>query len=198
MSRVRFPVQPRGFSLLEVLLVTSIVATLAAVSIPVTAGALDELRTSMAARYLEGRIMNARATAVRRSTRIGLRFEPVGNDWRIGEYSDGNGNGIRATDIASGVDSEVAQAEFISRLFPGVGFGLHSGVPDVDGSRSSGADGLRIGASGILTLGPDGTATSGTLYIRGRRGQYAVRILGITGRTRVLRFYPGTGQWTTN
>ena len=198
MSRCRLLLRSNGFSVLEVLLVTSIVATLAAVSIPVTAGALDELRTSMAARYLEGRIMNARATAVRRSTRIGLRFEPAGHDWRIGEYADGNGNGIRATEIASGVDSQVAQTEFLGGLFPGVGFGLHSGVPDVDGSRSSGADGLRIGASGILTLGSDGTATSGTLYVRGRRGQYAVRILGMTGRTRVLRFHPGTGQWTTN
>jgi hypothetical protein len=66
-------------------------------------------------------------------------------------------------------------------------------VSDVDGSPSSGADGLRIGASGILMLGPDGTATSVTLYARGRRGQYAVRILGVTGRTRVLRFHAGTG-----
>jgi prepilin-type N-terminal cleavage/methylation domain-containing protein len=197
MSPVRFPVQPRGFSLLEVLLVTSIVATLAAVSIPVTAGALDELRTSMAARYLEGRIMNARATAVKRSTRIGLRFEPVEHDFRIGEYADGNGNGVRASEIAAGLDPEIGQAEFIGGLFPGVGFGLHDGVPDVDGSLSTGSDGLRIGSSRILTLGPDGTATSGTLYVRGRRGQYAVRILGITGRTRVLRFHPGTGQWIT-
>src|SRR5262245_23436539 len=160
MSRCRVLVRSSGFSVLELLLVTAIVATLAAVSIPVTAGALDELRTSMAARYLEGRIMNARATAVRRSTPIGLRFEPAGGDWRIGEYADGNGNGIRATEIASGVDSEVAQAEFLGSLFPGVGFGLNAGVPDVDGSRSSGPDGLRIGASGILTLGPDGTASS--------------------------------------
>ena len=46
MSRCRILVRSNGFSVLEVLLVTSIVATLAAVSIPVTAGALDELRTS--------------------------------------------------------------------------------------------------------------------------------------------------------
>ena len=197
MLSVRFPVHAQGFSFLEVLLVTSIVATLAAVSIPVTAGALDELRTSMAARYLEGRIMNARATAVKRSTRIGLRFEPVDNDCRIREYSDGNGNGLRASEIAAGLDPEIGQAEFIGSLFPGVGFGLHEGVPDVDGSRATGSDGLRIGPSRILTVGPDGTATSGTLYVRGRRGQYAVRILGVTGRTRVLRFHPGTGQWIT-
>lgn len=197
MSPVRCSVQSRGFSLVEVLLVTSILATLAAVSIPVTAGALDELRTSMAARYLEGRIMNARATAVKRSARIGLRFEPVENDCRIGEYADGNSNGVRASEIAVGLDPEIGQAEFIGGLFPGVGFGLHNGVPDVDGSLSTSSDGLWIGSSRILTLGPDGTATSGTLYVRGRRGQYAVRILGITGRTRVLRFHPGTGQWTT-
>jgi len=51
MPRCRFSVRSSGFSVLEVLLVTSIVATLAAVSIPVTAGALDELRTSMAAQH---------------------------------------------------------------------------------------------------------------------------------------------------
>ena len=50
MAPCRILVQSRGFSVLEVLLVASIVATLAGVSIPVTAGALDELRTSMAAR----------------------------------------------------------------------------------------------------------------------------------------------------
>src|SRR5688572_29818360 len=93
-----------GFTLLEVLLVTSIVATLALVSIPVTAGALDEVRTAMAARYLEGRILNARATAVRRSTRVALRFEPVDGDYRVGEYVDGNGNGVRTSEITSGVD----------------------------------------------------------------------------------------------
>jgi len=70
-----------------------------------------------------------------------------------------------------------------------------AGVPDVDGDHSAMSDGVRIGTSRILTLGPDGTATSGTLYVRGRRGQFAVRILGATGRTRVLRFDPASGQW---
>ena len=194
---LRLPVHARGFSLLDLLLATSILATLAAVSIPITAGALDELRTSMAARYLEGRIMNARATAVRRSANVALRFEPVEGTYRIAEYVDGNGNGVRASEIASGLDPPIAQAHLIGELFPGVAFGLQAHVPDVDGSRATGEEGIRIGSSRILTLGPDGTATSGTIYLRGRRGQYAVRILGATGRTRVWRFHPGTGEWTT-
>ena len=71
-------------------------------------------------------------------------------------------------------------------------------VPDIDGARiTADSDGIRVGSSRILTLGPDGTATSGTLYLHGRRGQYAVRVLGATGRTRVLRFDTGTGRWMT-
>ena len=185
-----------GFTLLELLFVASLVATLAALSIPATAGALDEMRTAMAARYLEGRILNARATAIRRSTRVALRFEAVDGDYRYAEYWDGNGNGVRSAEIASGLDPEIAPAEFLGSRFPGVTFGLHAGIADVDGERSTTTDGVRFGSSRILTLGPDGTASSGTLYVRGRRGQFAVRVLGVTGRTRVLRFHPGTGQWT--
>ena len=48
-----------------------------------------------------------------------------------------------------------------------------------------------------MTFTADGTATSGTVYIRSGRGhQYAVRILGTTGRTRVLEFNVGAGTWT--
>src|SRR5688572_4801797 len=196
MSPLRRFLGSAGYTLIELLLVTSIVATLAALSVPVTAGVLDEVRTAMAARYLEGRIMNARATAIRRSTCVALRFEPIDDDYRYGEYWDSNGNGVRSAEIASGLDPEIAPAEFLGSRFPGVTFGLHAGIADVDGERSTTTDGVRFGSSRILTLGPDGTASSGTLYVRGRRGQFAVRVLGVTGRTRVLRFHPGTGQWT--
>jgi hypothetical protein len=149
----------------------------------------------MAARYLEGRIMHARATAVKRSTRVALRFEPVDGDYRFGEFFDGNGNGVRSSEIASGLDPEIAPARRLRDVFPGIAFGVQPGVRDVDGAPVTTGDGLRIGASRLLTLGPDGTASSGTLYVHGRRGQYAVRILGATGRTRVLRFDRRTGQW---
>jgi len=53
-------------------------AQVLSMSVPMTTTALDEIRTSMAARYLEGRIMNARMLAVKRSTSVALRFETVG------------------------------------------------------------------------------------------------------------------------
>ena len=187
----------RGFTLLELLLALAITAIVLGMSVPMTASALDEMRAAMAARYVEGRIMNARMLAVRRSTSVALRFEPSGSDYRLAEYVDGNGNGIRSAEIAAGMDRRLAPPQLLRDEFPLVVFGLRAGIPDLDGRRSTAdSDGVRIGASRILTLGSDGTATSGTLYLHSRRGQFAIRILGATGRTRVLRFDTGPGQWS--
>jgi hypothetical protein len=47
-------------------------------------------------------------------------------------------------------------------------------------------------------ISPDGSCTGGTLYIRGVRSQYAVRILGATGRARLFRYDWGSRTWTTS
>jgi hypothetical protein len=189
-------VRAAGFTVLELLLALGASMAMMIVAVPGTAVALDEARTAMAARYLASRVMDARLHAIKRSTRVALRFEPAGGRGRFAEYVDGNSNGVRAADIASGVDGERAPLVGLAERFSGVALGLLPGTPDVDGDRVDGeADGVRIGASRLLTLGPDGTATPGTLYIRGNRAQYAVRVFGATGRTRVLRFDPGSRQW---
>ena len=185
-----------GFSAVELLLVCAVTVTLLTISIPATVDALDEIRTGMATRYLEARIMDARMQAIRASTSVALRFEARGGDYRFAAYRDGNGNGIRLADIAAGIDAMESPPRYLRDDFSGVAFGLLAGVPDMDGGRSAAAaDGVRIGASRILTLGPDGTATPGTLYVHGRRSQHAVRILGATGRVRLLRFDRGMRQW---
>jgi prepilin-type N-terminal cleavage/methylation domain-containing protein len=184
-----------GFTVIELLLAVSLVAVLAGMAIPLTGSAVDELRTGAAARYVAARIVNGRMDAVRRSTSVGLRFEPSGADYMLVPYADGNGNGIRTADIQRGLDPPVGPAQRLSDSFPGVRFGLLPGLPDADGMRSASADGVRIGAARILSTSADGTATSGTLYVRGRRAQYAVRVLGATGRTRVLEYDTGARMW---
>ena len=48
----------------------------------------------------------------------------------------------------------------------------------------------------LLSFTPYGTATSRTVALRGTDGsRFAVRILGASGRTRVLRFDAATGDW---
>lgn len=186
-----------GFTLTELLFVAAVIVTLTGVAIPVVANAADEVRTAMAARYLAGRIHDARFDALKRGAAIGFRFEPGPPDYRFTPYADGNGNGIRTADILEGYDTSSGGTEQIGDKFKGVRFGLLPGVPDADGSSATGTDGVRVGAARILTLSPDGTASSGTLYLHGRRAQYGIRVMGITARTRVLKYERGAGTWNT-
>ena len=185
-----------GFSVIELLFVLAIIATLAGIGIPLTTSALDELRVGMAARYVAGRIVSARLDALQRSTALGLRFATGGADYTMAMCVDGNGNGLRTAEIASGTDRQLEPAEYLSQRFADVQFGLLAGVPDLDGSRhGEDSEGVRLGSTRLLTLGPDGTATSGTLYIRGKRGQYAIRILGATARVRIFQYHSGANAW---
>jgi hypothetical protein len=185
----------RGLSLVELLFALATSVTVGALAMASTTAAIDEMRTAVAARYIAGRIGSARIDAVRRASAVALRFEAVDGDYVYAPYEDGNGNGVRTAEIREGIDRPVGAFERLADKFPGVRFELAPGVPDADGQAGTGGDGVRIGAARILTMSPDGTATSGTLYIRGRRGQYAVRVLGVTGRTRMLQYQPGNRTW---
>lgn len=187
----------RGYSLIELLLVVALATVLAGIAVPMTRGTVEELRAAGAARHLAAIVADTRLDAIRRSSSVGLRFESVGDDYRFRAYLDGNGNGLRTAEITSGIDRPLARAERLSEEFPGVTLGLLPGIPDLNGSGAS-ADGVRIGSSRILGVSPDGSCTGGTLYIRGVRSQYAVRILGATGRARLFRYDRGSRRWTTS
>lgn len=183
-----------GFSLLEVLFAVAVSATLVGIAVPLMGGAIDEIRTAGAARYMAGAISAARIDAVRRSTTVALRFQPFDGDYQITRHVDGNGNGVRSTEIASGVDFTIGEASRLEHHAPGVEFGLLPGVTDLDGGSGS-SEGVRVGAARILSLAPTGGATSGTFYLHGRRAQYAIRVLGATGRVRVFHYDPGARRW---
>jgi type II secretory pathway pseudopilin PulG len=187
-----------GFTLIELLLFIAIAATFLGMTVPLVTSALDEMRTAMAARYLAGRILAARLDALQRSACVGFRFEPAGSDYSFATYADGNQNGLRTAEITSGTDPIVTTGERLADRFSSVRFGLMPAVPDLDGARQmADTDGVRIGSPKILTLSPDGTASSGTVYVRGTRAQYAVRVLGATGRTRVFHYQRGAQQWVS-
>ena len=81
-------------------------------------------------------------------------------------YADGDGDGLRARDIRSGVDARLADFERIGDRFPGVAIGIAAAMPGIAGGATlpAGSDPIRFGASDGLTFSPLGTATSdGTL-----------------------------------
>lgn len=185
-----------GFTFLELLFTIAIIATVMSMALPVFSDAIDAQRTASAASYMAGRVHLARMEAVKRSTSVGLKFDQEGGDYAYAAYVDGNANGIRTLDIRTGVDPLLMDKERLAHNFPGVRFGLMPGVPDVDGAADkANGDGVRIGSARILSLGANGTATAGTLYMHGLQRQFAVRVFGATGRTRVLRYDAKTRKW---
>jgi prepilin-type N-terminal cleavage/methylation domain-containing protein len=186
-----------GFTLIELLLAVALTTIIVGIALPIGGDAIDDGRTAAAARYLAGRIAAGRMEAISRSRAVALRFQPSEPDYEFAAFADGNGNGVRTAEIAAGIDLPVGGRRRLADDFANVHFGLAVGSPDVDGVRNTSADGVRIGTPRILTLSPDGTATSGTLYVQGQRAQYAVRVLGATGRTRVLKFDAGARAWIT-
>jgi hypothetical protein len=182
--------------MIETVFVMAIAVTVTAIAVPQSLRGIDEFRTRSAARYLAQRLSAARFDAIKRSAAHGLQFEAVGADYRMSVVADGNRNGLRMSELSRGIDRTLTEPERLDAHFAGVRFGIVDGVPDADGAPSGSSDGVRIGSSKLLSMNADGTATSGTLYVRGTgRSQYAVRVLGSTGRVRILRFDIGLVRW---
>jgi type II secretory pathway pseudopilin PulG len=193
----KFRILSAGYSVLELVFAVGLVVTLTSLTVPNLFGGVDEFRTAGAVRYVSARLQRARMEAVMRSRAVAIRLEQR-SDGRYGfaSYADGNGNGVQTSDIARGIDRSIEPVELLADRFTGVDFGVLPGLPaaDPDGIPP-GNDPIRLGAGSTATFTPLGTATPGTLYIRGRHAQYAIRIFGETAKTRVQRFNMRTLQW---
>jgi len=188
----------RGTTLLEVLVVMAGMLVVSALAVPAVGARTDELATGGAARYLATLLQRERSNAIRRATHMAFWFQATpGAGIRYAVFADGNGNGVRASDISRGIDIQVTAWEFLSDHFAGVAISIAPGVSDIDSGSPIGGAPVRLGGSELLSFSPTGTATSGTVYLSGRtRQQYAVRVLGSTGRVRLLRFNATANQWS--
>ena len=179
---------PLGISAIDLVFSCAAVCVLCAVAIPQTLSTIERSRGLGAARYLASRMALARAQAVGRATTIGLQFVTGPQGIRVTVVQDGNRNGVRTRDIEMAIDRPIEPALTLADLFPGVEIGLTPQTP--------GTDPVQFGSSNILSFTAHGTASSGSLYVRGRDGtQWVVRVLGATARARVLRFDTNSGEW---
>jgi hypothetical protein len=122
-----------------------------------------------------------------RSAHVALRFEDGRSGIAFRMYVDGNHNGVRTGDITTGIDVPLEPAVRLADLYPGVAIAIDGGA---------GTDPVRLGPSNLLSFTPLGTSTPGSIFVRGRDGsQFAVRVLGATGRARVERYVPHRRTW---
>ena len=184
-----------GFSLAELVITLAIVSLTSGVAVPLVASTVDAGRARQGAGFIAARFQQARQRAIFTSRAVGVVFDRTGDRWTFRVCDDGNGNGIRRADIQAGTDRCVNPSTDVARAFPGVDVSVDPTLPGLDGEPAS-ADAVRFGRSDIASFSPEGTGTAGTVFLRSSRGrQYAIRLSNVTGRTRVLRFDPGTRTW---
>ena len=186
----------KGYSLLEVLMAITLMVIVGGIAIPLAHSSVDRSRAVGAARYVAGRMASARFEAVRRSAHVAIRFVAEPDGYWFQTYVDGNRNGVLTTDIARGLDRPITASERLDYHFSGIAFGILPDVTGIDLGPFNATDPIQIGSSSLLSFSPTGSSTSGTLFVRSVRGnQFAVRILGATGRTRIFEFNFGSRTW---
>ena len=186
----------KGYSLLEVLMAITLMVIVGGAAIPLAHSSVDRSRAAGAASYVAGRMAMARFEAVKRSACVAIRFTEDMDGYVMQTFADGNRNGVLSADIAGGIDRAISAAERLEYHFSGVAFRIQPNVTGVDPGPFNASDPVQIGSSTLLSFSPTGSSTSGTLFISSLRGnQFAVRVLGATGRTRILEFNFGERRW---
>jgi len=188
----------RGFSLMELLTVVSIIGLIVAVAVPSFLNLRRRAALRAASAELRTQFHLARSRAISRNVNCGLKFLLLGGEWHFAVYQDGDHDGVRNDDIKSGKDRLVARPRVVFPTSRAVTIGLlNVAIKDPDGDLLSPKKSpVVFNKSAICSFSPLGESSSGTIYLTDRGlDLYAVRVYGASAKIRVLRYVRGTGKW---
>ena len=190
----------RGFQVADLVVVLAIFGMTVVVGVPQLIRITADLRVRLAAQEVVAALRQARSVAIRLNREVALRFAtgPRG-EVTFTLYRDGDGDGVLNADIRSGKDPQISPPNRLEHLGADVRIGL-PGVavrdPGDPGHFLNATDPVRFNVSDLASFGPLGTATPGSVYLTDGGSHLAVvRVLGSTGRVRVLTYDFATQTW---
>ena len=151
-----------GFSLVELLIVITGVAWILALATPGVTRLRQEVSLRSAVHETSVAFYQARAFAISRNRNVGLKFRKNGDRYEWALYADGNGNGVRSSEIASGVDKYLGIYFPWSRndVRPAIMTGIRVPDPGSPGHYLDRIDDpIRFNSSDICSFSPMGEST---------------------------------------
>jgi hypothetical protein len=187
-----------GLSSVELVVALALVSALLAA----TASAAYQIQSALAVRSaaaeLAATFFRARAYALVRGVTVGIKWRKDGGRYEWALYRDGNGNGIRTAEIASGIDRSLGLALAWPRrdVRPGILPGTTVPDPGSPGRTLDPADPIRFNGSDICSFTPAGESTPGSVYLSdGRERMAVVRVFGRSAKVRTLYYFRGERSW---
>jgi hypothetical protein len=191
-----------GFSLFDLLATLAVVAIAVAMGLPELFRATEQTRLVLGAGEIASSLRLTRIYAMRHSANVAVKFATASDGVvTYALFRDGDGDGVRSADLASGTDPQVEPWRPLTQLGRGIGFGFPPGPlpPDPTSGRPIGGsrdDPIRFNSSDLASFSAAGTATPGSVYLTdGRRGLVLVRITNVSGRVRAMRWDRDRARW---
>ena len=189
----------KGFSLVEALVAIAILGLAVLAALPAAATLRNSGRLAAGTRELALVLQATRWKSVVTRRTHGLWFREDERGWHWYLVQDGNGNGMRTAEIIAGTDRTLSGPHRLEQRVRGVSPGIpttreYPAIPPATGHLSP-ADPVRFGRSDLVSFGPLGTSSSGTVYVNdGAEGLAAITVFGGTTRIRIRRFRAGKGS----
>ena len=189
-----------GISTTELLVATAVTGLLVLVAIPSIDDAKRAAAMTRSIAQVHGLLVRCRAVAVLRSRNCAVVFDrEVDGSWRCFVAEDGDGDGVRRSDISTGQDPVVGGVVAIVAGGAGPGILQDEWVPNPTGRgrlRGDLSAPIRAGRGNMISFSSRGSATPSSVYFSdGSRRMVVLRIYGGTGRINRLRWQKGWSGW---
>ena len=191
------PFLSRGISAVEMTLVLALAATAVGLAAPGVAHLRSSVLMRSAAGEVGAALHRARSLAISGGKNVGVKFRKNGDRYEWTIYGDGNGNGVRTTDIARGIDRPVASFPWgRNDVRPSILTGFPVPDPGGPGFLDRLHDPIRFNGSDICSFSPVGESTPGSVYLwDGADRMAVVRVFGRSAKMRALYYRRGDGMW---
>lgn len=186
--------------MVEALVVLALLGLIVVLGMPALLRTSNRIRLSLAANEIASSLESARLYAATHSANVAIRFGKQGDKYVFSLFADGDGDGVRNEDIRAGKDPQVGPWRNLDHMGARVHFGFPAHVTPTDPSNPYARlnrlnDPIRFNRSDLASFSGRGTATPGSVYLTDGFHLTVVRVLGRTGRIRILEYDRADHRW---